>query len=112
MAAVHAATAFAVRGRLREFAVRAAVGASPADLLRAAIGPVVGTSAAGVVLGLLLAVTGRQLASAAGAPGQTNAGTAFVVGAVLVVVVTFVAALVPARRATRVDPASVLRPAP
>lgn len=112
VAAVHAATSFAVGGRLREFAVRAAVGASPADLLRAAVGPVARTAAAGVVLGLLLAVAGRQLAGAAGTPKQTSVGLALAAGALVVVVVTFVAAVVPARRATRVDPASALRPAP
>ena len=106
---VYAAFSYEITQRARELAVHAAIGATPAQLLQL-------TLRQSILLGAIGAAIG--LTAAAGLTGFLNAllfdvapldlATFVVAGAVLMAIV-ILASLVPARRATRVDPISLLR---
>lgn len=98
-----------VVARTREIGVRIALGASVGSVLRMVLGSALGLAVAGLTIGLLVAFGfARALASFLyeTSPGDfvTYAGVA-----VLLLAVTAVAAIWPARRAARTDPATVLR---
>ena len=106
---VYGLMSFSVEQRVNELGIRRALGAEPRDILRMVLrrGALLGVS--GVVLGLAgsLALTGllRGMLFAVGPfDPVTFAGLSGVV-----VLVVLLAALVPARRATRIDPAVALR---
>jgi putative ABC transport system permease protein len=100
---------YAVAQRAREISIRLALGALPRDVLRMIIGRALGLSAIGVIVGLAAAI----------ALGRFIQGQLF--GVVLVDPMTFgavplvlgasagLASFLPARRATKLDPASALR---
>jgi putative ABC transport system permease protein len=106
---VYALLAYAARRRTHEIGVRLALGAEPRDVVTLFVGQAGRIGMAGLVLGLALAVAvARTLSSTLFAVDPFDprlfAGTA----AALFVVV-LVAAYVPARRASRVDPMNALR---
>jgi len=98
-----------VRRRRREFGLRAALGASPADLLRALVGSSLAPAIAGVVAGIGGAwLLSRVVQSVVfGLP----AIDAFLVAAIVCVMTLVVIAAIagPARRAIRVSPLVALR---
>jgi len=101
--------AFAVARRTPEIGVRLALGAVPADVLRMVLLDAGRMAAAGIVIGLSAAfVLSRyvesQLFGIHAANPALYAGAAAVLAAVAVL-----AAYVPARRASRIDPVSALR---
>jgi ABC-type antimicrobial peptide transport system permease subunit len=98
-----------VNQRTSEFGVRAALGATKmaitADVLRRGMG----LSSSGIVIGLgAAALLARLLRSFLFEVAPLDPIT-FVAGALLYLVVAAVACIVPARRASRVDPATALR---
>ncbi len=98
-----------VAQRRREMGVRLALGARPGDLLQLVVRQGVVLGAAGVVLGMLMAIpTTRFLTSML---YEVSAGDPAVFGgvAILLLAVAWFAAYLPARRAARVDPMEVLR---
>ena len=109
MVGVFGALARAVTERRRELAVRAAIGASPARLVRLIMRGSLAVGAVGVAFGLAAAAgVGRGLSSLLYGVGPYDAATfAAVAGAVLAA--TSVASLLPARRAARVDPLIALK---
>ena len=106
---LYGVTAYAVAGRTREIGVRMALGAQARDVrwlvLREALTLVV----AGIIVGIPLAMASSRLLGSmlfevhAADPGAVL-GPLFVLSAV-----TLLAAFIPARRATRVDPIVALR---
>ena len=102
-------TAYTVSARTPELGVRIALGATARDVLALVVGRGALVSALGIGVGL-----GGALLSARAIRGMlygtspTDAGT-FTLVAVILLVSSLVAALVPARRATRVDPVDVMR---
>lgn len=98
-----------VAQRSRELGVRAALGASPADILRMVLGEAVVVTAAGVLVGLgAAAVLTRSLATFLYGVRPYDPWT-FTVVPLLVASVSLLACFGPARRAARVDPLQVLR---
>ena len=104
---------FSVNQRRQEFGVRMALGAQYTRILRMVVGQGAAQLALGLALGLGLALT---LATVGGAGIQNilfgvSARDPFTYATVMAVitVVSLVATLVPARRATRVDPMIALR---
>lgn len=106
---VYSVVAFAVRLRTHEMGVRAALGARPVDLLRLVVGEGAVVVAIGVVLGLAAALAAGQLVASLlyGVTPRDPAVLGLSAGALLLIGV--LASLVPAWRASRVDPARVLR---
>jgi putative ABC transport system permease protein len=98
-----------VTQRRREFGIRMALGADRSAVLRLVAGRTLPWIGAGLVLGLAGAFSlTRLLASQLFGIGPRDPGTLAAVVAVLAAV-GLTASLVPARRATRLDPSAVLR---
>ncbi len=105
--------AYAANRRTREIAIRLAVGARRGQVLRAVLQQGVVSVAGGLVVGVLLGVAAAR-ALGAQYPGgaSSNPSTYLVVFpaiAAAVMTVTLLAAYVPARRASRLDPVRALR---
>ena len=99
----------AVWRRRREFGVRMALGANRAGVVRMVLGQGLRLSTAGLACGAVCTlVSARVLGSFLYEVRPTDPATLLTVGAVLVLV-SVVACLVPARRATAIDPATVLK---
>lgn len=100
---------YAVARRTREMGIRSALGARAGDLMRMVMLDGLRLSAAGVIIGIALALgVGRVLAAllvgvSGTSPGLLGATAAIVLG------ITLLAVVLPARRAARIDPAVALR---
>ena len=101
--------AFAVTSRTRELGVRAALGATPGDLIRMVLGQGLLLTLAASALGLAAAVAlTRFMASMLYNVAPTDPLTFVLVGGVLGLV-AMAATLLPARRAMNVNPVTALR---
>ena len=112
--------AYFVQQRTQEFGIRIALGATPADVLRHAIGRAYLMGIAGLVSGVALALAlGRILGSALYLVPHEHTGmlygvkvydpSSMLVASLLLLAVLFLASFIPARRAMRVDPMVALR---
>jgi putative ABC transport system permease protein len=100
---------YAVAQRSREISIRLALGAVPRDMLRMIVGQALGLSAIGVVLGLIAALgLGRFIRGQLFGVTVADPVTFGVVPLVLVAS-AILASFLPARRATKLDPANALR---
>ena len=101
--------AFSVARRTREIGIRLAVGARPAGVLAMVIREGMTVMAAGVALGIGLAIAGTRVVRHLlyGPAGGDASMYAF--AALMVLCVGLYACWIPARRASRVDPVSALR---
>ena len=103
--------AYAVSRRTKEIGVRMAIGAGRADVLRMILGQGMMLAIAGLAVGLLASLGARRLLVAAF--GNTRPAALdfipFLLVASSVLAVTLLAAYLPARRASRVDPVEALR---
>ena len=106
---MYGVVAYGVSRRTTEFGIRMALGARPGSIvklvMRQSARPVVLGAAVGLVVALVVgrALSGWLFGISPGDPLAYAAATIVIAGA------AFVAALVPARRATRVEPSAVLR---
>src|SRR5688500_8325027 len=106
---VFAVMAFLVAHRTREIGVRMALGARPADAAGMVIrrtGALVGS---GVLLGLVAAYPATRVVESLLFGVERLDGVSFAATALLFLLTASVAAYLPARRASRVDPATALR---
>jgi len=100
---------FATARRTRELGVRLALGARGADVKRLVIGETLRTVAVGIAVGLGSALSGVRLLRGI-VYGVSAADPVTFIGVPLVVTaVAVLAAAIPARRASRIDPILVLR---
>ena len=101
--------AFTVQQRTPEIGIRIAIGAQPGDILRLVLGQGLRLVALGAVLGLAGALAATRLLSSQ----LYNTGTAdplsYLVALAVLVLAGIAACLLPARRATKVDPMVALR---
>jgi predicted permease len=105
----YSVTAYAVAQRTREFGLRMALGARPAQVRTLVVGDALRRLAIGVPLGLAGALAvGQALRSELDGTNPADPVTLLVIVAMLVGVTTG-ASLVPAARAARVDPMTALR---
>jgi macrolide transport system ATP-binding/permease protein len=96
-----------VQRRTVEIGLRVALGAERGAVIGLVMRETLAQAAAGVVLGLPMAIAGTRLIGLAGvAPADVEAVAA---ATVMLVGCLAVAGYVPARRAARFDPAAVLR---
>jgi predicted permease len=100
---------YSVGQRTREMGVRMALGARGADVVRMIVGEGARVTLVGIAVGVVAALlAGRLVASLLFETSPRDPITLVVVAAVLLAV-AIVACLIPARRATRVDPMLALR---
>jgi predicted permease len=110
---IYGVVAFAVSRRTREMGIRIALGASSKDIYHA----VMWSSGRPIVIGLLIGLVVTAVTTSAVAPLSRNVGftvnaldpISYALTAILLVGVALFAMLVPARRASRIDPMMVLR---
>ncbi|MBD5604628.1 MAG: FtsX-like permease family protein [Candidatus Eremiobacteraeota bacterium] len=109
LAGIFAIVSYGVAQRTHEFGIRMALGARAWHVVRSAVGSAMRLVGAGVVLGLVVAAcTTRLLADQLYSVAALDPLT-FGTVAATVALAAFVAALIPATRATRVDPIVALR---
>jgi len=101
--------AFIVAQRRREIGVRMALGAQPRDVIADVMGQGLRLAGLGVAIGLALALAGtRLLSSLLFGTSPTDIAT-FAAVATMLIAIAAAASLVPALRASRVDPLIALR---
>ena len=106
---IYSVLAYAVKRRLREIGLRIAFGATLRDVVRLVIVQGMKPTLAGIGIGLIAAFAlGRVITSMIYGVSSRDL-TTFLLVTTLLVVVSFFASLIPALRATRVDPLAVLR---
>jgi macrolide transport system ATP-binding/permease protein len=105
----YAVVSFLVAQRRKEFGVRMALGASAWRIIWGMLVETSRTASIGLAAGLLVAAGLIRLSSGATAIVPGFGARPFVVGAIIVLVATAVAALAPLRAAARIDPAQALR---
>ena len=106
---LYGVTAYAVARRRTEIGIRIAVGAGSLDVIRLVLGQSVAVTIAGIALGLAgAAAVTRYLEGLLFGLTPLDPGT-FAGVSVLFVIVSMLAAFIPACRATRVDPVVTLR---
>jgi putative ABC transport system permease protein len=109
MVGVFGIVAYAVQQRLRDLAVRRALGAGGGDVVRLVVGGVAPVFAGGLAAGgLVAAALGRTLGTILVDVEPLDPIT-FAATAAVLLVVGLLAIAGPVRRALRVDPAGVLR---
>ncbi len=106
---IYGITAYSVAQRRFEFALRIVLGASRPGILRLVLGSALAPALLGIAVGAALSFAlARVLGSIVGGlPGFDAA--AYLLGSLLVLALTLLAALLPARNATVVDPMQALR---
>ena len=109
LASVYAVVGHSVLRRRREYGIRMAFGAGRRDVLRRAIWDVMKTALAGTLGGIVLAAGIAQLISSLIYGIQPLEPAVFLILPLLLVALLAVAAYVPARQASRLDPVVVLR---
>lgn len=109
IAGIYGVLAYSVARRTREMGVRMALGASAGNVMRLVLGQAAVTTGIGVALGLVGSfILMRSLQSMLYEVGAADPLT-FAAVALLLLVVALLAAYLPARRATKVDPNVALR---
>jgi predicted permease len=100
---------YSVRRRTREIGIRMALGASAKGVLRMVAAQGMWLAGVGLVIGLAMAFGVWRLAASLLYGISATDGVTFIGVPALLLVVAFVASLVPARRASHVDPMDALR---
>jgi putative ABC transport system permease protein len=99
----------AVSQRTREIGVRMAIGASPSRMLGAILGEGLAQVGLGLVAGAALSIVTARLLTGLLFGVSALAVAPYLIVIALLMVVSLVACLIPARRAMRIEPASALR---
>jgi putative ABC transport system permease protein len=106
---VYGIMAYAVSRRTREIGIRMALGAAPAQVLRVVLLRTAVLLGIGTVLGLAMALAGGQFFSQILYGVSARDPLTYFCATALMAAVAFVACLVPARRAIKIDPLTALR---
>jgi predicted permease len=106
---IYSVLAYSVKRRMREIGVRLALGASMRDVAGLVVVQGMKPTLAGVGIGILAALALGRIASSLIYGVSARDTATFIAVTLLLVLVSFATSLVPALRATRVDPLAVLR---
>jgi len=105
---VYAVLSFSVRRRLPELGIRAALGARPSDVRRSVLREAALLVFVGVASGAAVSVFARPLLDANLFPSGVSESAAAILAGAGVVVAAAISTIVPAIRASRVDPIRAL----
>ena len=110
-AGIYGVLAFAIARRSRELAVRVAIGATGRDLVRLVTAHSLRLVTSGIALGIAVTVGLSRIVRATGGAGGVYdpSWPAFAVPILIVAVIGALATFIPSRRATRINPAVLLR---
>ena len=106
---IHGLLAYTVRARSREIGVRIALGARAGDIARMVLGRGAVMAALGVVIGVALAYAAARAMQALLFGIDPGSPAVFAAASALALVMTLAGSLLPAWRATRIDPISATR---
>ena len=106
---LYAIVAYSVSQRTRDIGIRMALGASPRDVLRLTVREGSGLAALGLATGIAVALLSAGLMRNLVYNVTTTDPTTFAATGALLAAVALLACYLPARRATRIDPAAALR---
>ena len=106
---VYGVVSYAVARRTREVGIRLAIGASPSGVVRLLMREGMTLVVVGAVMGLVLGLAATRLLAALLFGVRAADPLTFVGAPLLLLAVGAVASLLPARRASRIDPARVLK---
>jgi len=106
---IYSVLAYSVRRRMREIGLRIAFGATLRDVARLVIVQGMKPTLAGIGIGLIAAFALGRVATSLIYGVSSRDLVTFLAVTMLLIVVSFGASLIPALRATRVDPLAVLR---
>jgi putative ABC transport system permease protein len=106
---VYGIVAYSVAQRSREFGIRVALGAKPAQIVRMVVGQNLRTVVIGMILGIAVAIPATRMLRGLLFNVQPNDPATFIAIGVVLSVVAMVASYLPARRGTRVDPVVTLK---
>jgi ABC-type antimicrobial peptide transport system permease subunit len=106
---LYGVVSYGVAQRTREMGLRMALGANARDVVRLVVGEGMRVVVVGVIVGLALAFLATRVLSSALFGINPSDPITFVVTPTLLAVVALAASILPARRATKVDPVRALR---
>jgi len=106
---IYSTLAYLVTQRVHEMGVRTALGARPSGLLRLMLWRGVWPAAAGIAVGVVLALGLGEFLRSLLYGGETYDPVALAGGSAVIMAATVLASLVPAARAANSDPATALR---
>ena len=98
-----------VNARIREFGVRAAIGAAPGELVSMILREAVALTLPGLIVGALLSLSFTRVMKSVVYQLSPADPVSIASAGVLLVLLTFFSAWLPARRAAAIDPAVALR---
>jgi ABC-type antimicrobial peptide transport system permease subunit len=106
---LYGVTSFWASQRAREFGIRVAIGASAGDVFRLVVGQGMTLALVGVALGLLAALVSNRVWESLLFGVRPLELTVLAGVSLLLIASTLVASYLPARQATKIDPAAVMR---
>jgi len=106
---LYSVMSYSVVQRTREFGIRSALGASGRQIVRSVLNDGLKVVAVGIVLGAIIALLGGRFLAPMLYQTSARDPVVFLMVAGTLLVASVVAVVVPARRATRVDPLEALR---
>ena len=109
VAGIYGVKSYLVSRRTREIGIRMALGARPGDVLRMVMRESLGLTAAGLALGLPIALGMGKVMDAVLVDVSSFDPLTFIISPLVLATAAMIASYIPARRATQVNPLSALR---